>query len=79
MKLTLPEGFTAPKTARPGEPFEMVATVRPSEDGTFALIALDGVKLPEDEEDDDEDEEEYVDEQIDGTNVRLPFGEEAPE
>ena len=76
MKLILPEGFAPPKTARPGEPFEMVATVRPSEDGTFALIALDGVKLPED---DDEDEEEYVDEQIDGTNVRLPFGEEAPE
>lgn len=74
MKLTLPEGFMPPKNARPGEPFEVVAMVKPSDDGTFALISLDGIKLPEDEK-----EEMPVDEQIDGTNVRLPFGEDDTE
>lgn len=72
MKLTLPEGFTPPKNARPGEPFEVVATVKASDDGAFTIIALDGVKLPEGEE----KEDMPVDEQIDGTNVRLPFGED---
>lgn len=74
MKLTLPEGFTAPKNARPGEPFEVVATIRPSEDGTFSLVALDGMALPEEEEDD-----EPVDERVDARNIKLPFGEDDDE
>lgn len=57
-----------PKNARPDEPFEVVATIRPTEDGQFSIVALDGVALPE--------EEAPVDERVDATNVRLPFGED---
>ena len=80
MKLTMPEGFMPPKDSRPGEPFEVVATISPSEDGGFSLTAIDGVKMPEDDEEDDEGEEEEgmmpANERTDATNVRLPFGED---
>lgn len=72
MKLTLPEGFTPPNTARPGETFEVVATLKPSEDGSFSLVALDGVKL---EEEDEVEEPEEMD-RTDSTNIRLPFEED---
>lgn len=76
MKLTLPEGFTAPQNARPEEPFEVVATICPCEDGTFSLVAIDGVKLPEDDEENEMEEEETATERTDASNIRLPFGEE---
>ena len=71
MKLDLPEGFMPPKDARPDEPFEVVATIRPSKDGTFSLVALDGMKLSEDEE--PEAEMEEVNERTDSSNIRLPY------
>lgn len=76
MKLNMPEGFAPPQNARPDEPFEVVATILPSKKGGFSLIALDGVKLPDEE--DEDDEEEIVDPRTDSTNIRLPFEDEEP-
>ena len=77
MKLTMPEGFTPPQNARPDEPFEVVATICPCEDGTFSLKAIDGMKMPEDDEEgDDDDEMEDVNERNDSTDIRLPFEED---
>jgi hypothetical protein len=70
MKITLPEGFMPPKNARSDEPFEVVATLRPSEDGTFSIVAVDGLKLSE------EDEMEEVDERTDASAIRLPYEED---
>lgn len=67
MKLMLPEGFTPPSNARPGETFEVVATIEPEEDGSFMLVAVDGIKLPEEDE---------IDERVDASKVEIPFGEE---
>jgi hypothetical protein len=75
MKITMPEGFTPPKNSRPGEPFEVVATIRPTEEGQFMIVAVDGMEMPVEVEE-EEIVEEPVDERIDSANVRLPFGEE---
>lgn len=47
MRITLPKGFEPPASAKPGEPFEAVATLMMNEDGTFELSALDGMDLGE--------------------------------
>lgn len=65
MRLTLPEGFQPPANARPGEPFEVVATLEPTEDGGFQLTAIDGMEVP--------GEDEEVDERVDASKVNLPF------
>ena len=70
MKLVLPEGFTPPNTAKPGEAFEVVATIKPDDDGGFELVALDGMEVPE------EEEEPEMPDRMDGSQVKLPFGEE---
>lgn len=67
MKITLPEGFMPPQNARPGESFEVVATLSQEEDGSFELEAIDGVKL------EDTDTEEDSMERTDATNIKLPF------
>ena len=71
MKLALPKGFAPPQNARPGEPFEVVATLSQEEDGSFELEAIDGVKLA-----DDEEEEMPVNDRTDASNIKLPFGED---
>ena len=71
MKLPLPKGFAPPQNARPGEPFEVVATLSQEEDGSFELEAIDGVKLA-----DEEEEEMPVNDRTDSTNIKLPFGED---
>ena len=82
MKITLPEGFPMPENARPGEPFEVVATLAPGEDGGFSITAIDGMKLSEegeaeepeeDEMEDDEEGETEVTPYNDASNVQLPF------
>ena len=81
MKLALPKGFPMPENSRPGEPFDVVATIRPVEGGMFAVVALDGMEIPEggdemeDEEYEDEDEDEggEVPAQVDARNINLPF------
>ena len=79
MKITLPKNFPMPENARPGEPFEVVATIAPGEGG-FTITAIDGMKLPGDEEEseaeemDDEGEgETEVTPYNDASNVQLPF------
>jgi hypothetical protein len=66
MKITLPDGFQIPTTAKPGEPFEVTATLMMGDNGAM-LTALDGVALEEEMEEMAE-EEEYADPQI-----SLPF------
>ena len=56
MKIILPKGYQPPEGARPGEPFEVVAILTASDDGSFQITALDGVKLGEDEEPPEEEE-----------------------
>jgi len=60
MKITLPDGFELPENAQPGEPFEVVATLELEEDGSFQLVAIDGVELPDSEKEDDEPDEDPV-------------------
>lgn len=55
-----------PENARPGEPFEVVATIQPSDDGSFMLSALDGMPLPEETEAEEPEEMENPD-------IVLPF------
>ena len=45
MKIDLPKGFRPPESARPGEPFEVVATLVLEDDGTLDLEKLDGIAL----------------------------------
>jgi len=71
MKLTLPEGFQMPANAREGEPFEVVATITPSEGG-FMLSAIDGMKLPEEEEPETEEMEMEEPEMAD-PEIKIPF------
>ena len=83
MKIVLPEGFPIPENARPGEPFEVVATIAPGEDGGFTLTAIDGVELPEDGESAEEEDMEMEEEESpgetevtnynDASGVKLPF------
>jgi hypothetical protein len=75
MKITLPDGFQIPASAKPGEPFEVTATLMMGDDGAM-LTALDGVALEEEEEEEENmaedgkmaEEEEYADPEI-----SLPF------
>lgn len=75
MKIELPEGFQLPATAKPGQPFEVVATLMMGEDGVM-LQALDGVEIPEMEDDGEGETEvevevktpEYAD-----PEVQIPF------
>ena len=53
-----------PASAKPGEPFEAVATLVLDEAGEVKLSALDGVELMEEEEEAMEEEEVYADPEI---------------
>ena len=65
MKIMLPEGFQMPASAKPGEPFEAVATLVLDEAGEVKLSALDGVELMEEQEEEAMEEEEvYADPEI---------------
>jgi hypothetical protein len=72
MKITLPEGFQVPSTAKPGQPFEVVATIVMGEDGAM-LTSLDGMELAEEEEEGEEEEAEYAQPEI-----TLPFEGQPP-
>jgi hypothetical protein len=69
MKITLPEGFQMPASAKPGQPFEVVATLMMDDEGV-SLKALDGVEIPEMEEMEEVEMEEVAD-----PKITLPFGE----
>lgn len=74
MKITLPPDYQAPENARPGEPFEVVAMIRPGEDGSFTLTAIDGIELPS--EDDEPEMEEMSEEAKFAKKIPLPWGGE---
>ena len=77
MKITLPEGFKIPDTAKPGQPFEAVATLIMGEDGV-SLTALDGVEIAEEEKPETENEVEINmgkegEEEYANPEIKLPF------
>lgn len=53
-----PEGFSAPEDSKPGQPFEVMATLTMGEDGMLALNAIDGAPISMDEAPEDEMGEE---------------------
>lgn len=75
MKIILPDGFEIPANTRPGEPFESVAVITPSEDGSFTLSSLDGVAIAEEEEAEEEElpMEEMPVEEVADPEITLPF------
>lgn len=56
MILALPQGYTPPESARPGEPFEVVASIKANDDGTFELLTIDGMELGQEEAAEEQDE-----------------------
>lgn len=56
MNIALPKGYKPPEGAKPGEPFEVVATVSLSEDGSFMLKTIDGVEVHGDKDHHEEEE-----------------------
>ena len=63
-----------PASAKPGEPFEVVATLLADENGMVNMTALDGVALAEEMEEEEGEEggaEEYA-----NPEITIPF--EAP-
>ena len=74
MKIMLPEGFQIPENTRPGDPFESVAVITPSEDGSFTLSSLDGVAHAEEEEEDESEEMEVpMEDEMADPEVMIPF------
>ena len=75
MKILLPDGYELPDNARPGEAFEAVATIRPSDDGSFMLVAIDGMEMAADEEapSAEEEAEELSEAQKFATKVPMPW------
>ena len=74
-----PEGFSAPEDAKPGQPFEVMATVVMADDGSLTLDAVDGVpvaKAPykKDAEEDSSVEPEDEDKTAE-TEIELPPGD----
>jgi hypothetical protein len=72
MKITLPDGFQIPASAKPGEPFEVTATLMMGDDGAM-LTALDGVALEEEMEEMAEDGEMAEEEEYADPEISLPF------
>ena len=69
MKITLPEGFELPEMAKPGEAFDVVATLKLCDDGMLELKALDGAEVEEPEEMEDEEESPV-------SRIRMPWAGE---
>jgi hypothetical protein len=72
MKITLPEGFKMPTDAKPGQPFEAVATLVMGEDGTM-ITALNGVALAEEMEGEEMEAEEMAEAEYAEPEVKIPF------
>ena len=75
MTITLPKGYELPEGAKPGEPFDAVASILLNEDGTFTLSAIDGMEL------DAEEAEAETEEEMDpmarfAKQVKMPWSDE---
>lgn len=76
MKISLPEGFEIPDNAVPDEPFEVVATIVQKEDGSFDLVAIDGVEIESESDESDETEQEEDDFMARrAADIRMPWPE----
>lgn len=77
MKIMLPDGFQIPENTRAGDPFEAVAVITPSEDGSYSLSSLDGVAIAEEEEEEEEEMEMEMEapmeEEMADPDIVLPF------
>lgn len=74
-----PKGFSAPEDSKPGQPFEVMATVVMADDGSLTLNAVDGVPVAGASDKEDSDEESSVESEAEGspseTEVELPPGD----
>jgi hypothetical protein len=72
-----PEGFSAPEDSKPGQPFEVMATVVMADDGNLTLNAVDGVPVAAAPDKEDYDEESSVEAEGESpeTEVELPPGD----
>jgi hypothetical protein len=79
MQITLPKGYELPEGAKPGEPFDAVASILLNEDGTFTLSAIDGMELASEEAEMEEDEaQEEMDNPLVkfAQQVKMPWSDE---
>lgn len=76
MKIPMPKGFQVPGDAKPGEPFEAVATLTLGDDGMLDLTALDGAKVATDEEEEKSEEGSpgmMDQEEMAEPDIKIPF------
>lgn len=57
LSFNAPEGFSAPEDSKPGEPFEVMATLTMGEGGMLTLNAIDGAPVTTEAESKDEEGE----------------------
>jgi hypothetical protein len=80
MKITLPPDYKAPDNAKPGEPFEVVATLVQAEDGSFDLTQVDGMPVNDDEANEtDESETQAMAPKVagpDASRFKMPWAKE---
>jgi hypothetical protein len=74
-----PKGFSAPEDSKPGQPFEVMATVVMAEDGSLTLNAVDGVPVTEAPEPEDTEADNSAESEAEGeaseTEIELPPGD----
>lgn len=71
----MPKGYQPPDDAKPGEPFEVVATMVMTEDGEFELQAIDGVPIEEAPEDEAAEGPETPESKF-AKGIQMPWDEE---
>lgn len=74
MKLSMPKGYEMPDNAKPGQPFEAVATLVMGEDGTVQLTAIDGMEVGESEEPEEAEEAEAPE----AEDMAMPWNQPPP-
>jgi hypothetical protein len=57
LSFNAPEGFSAPEDSKPGEPFEVMATLTMGDSGMLTLNAIDGAPIAMDAEPEEEEME----------------------
>ena len=72
MKIKLPAGFEPPKGTKPGDEFEVVATMKLSKDG-YELLEVDGAPLDGDETESEHNATEEAAEEKQPERIRTPL------
>jgi|694.fasta_scaffold51929_5 hypothetical protein len=70
-----PKGFSAPEDSKPGQPFEVMATVVMAEDGSLTLNAVDGVPVTEAPEPEDTEADNSAESEASETEIEPPPGD----